>query len=114
MQTNPLHTFDICHFLDEFGNMLFSIDIHTIVGQLLGDHLKLFCSLSHQGAYFLQDLLHGTTLVLTSNNRNGAIGTMAVTALRDFDIGIVARGGQMAGATYSFYSAYSTYSDYSI
>ena len=97
MQSNPCYSFNICHLFDEFGNMLFPIDVYTIVCQFLGDNLELLDSAFHQCPYLIQYVFHRTTPMSASNDRNGTIGTMAVTTLTNFDIGVMAGGSKVAG-----------------
>ena len=89
MQTNPLHALDISHLFYEFGNTLFAIQVYAVVGQFLCDDLKLLRTLTHQPAHLVQDLLHGAALVSARNQWDGAVRTVAVTALTNLDIGIV-------------------------
>ena len=98
VQSDPRHPRDISHLLNQFGNMLTTIDIHTIIGQFLGNDIEFLCALLHQLAYLIKNLLHRTTLVSTCNQRDSTIGTMTVTALTDFYIGIMWRGGNFSKA----------------
>ena len=102
MKPNPFHTGNVGHTLHQLCNMLLAIDVNAIIGQFLGNHLKLLHPLRDQMLYFRKDLLHRTALMTTGNNRNGTIGTMAVTALCYLQIGVMLGGGQMsADATQS-------------
>ena len=75
---------------------MLAIDIKSVEGKFLGNDLEFLHPLGHQFAHFLQDLFLRTTHMLTCNNRNGAIGTMAVAPLTDLQVGIVVRRSEMA------------------
>ena len=75
--------------------MLLAVDIHPIVGQLLCYDLKLGCSVGYQLSHLLQYLIHRSAHVLASDDRNGAIGTMAVASLAYLKIGIMSWSGDM-------------------
>ena len=92
VQSDPRHTRDISHLLNQFDNMLTAIDVHTIIGQFLSNDIEFLCTLLHQLAHLIKDLLHRTTLVATCNQRDSAIGTMTVTTLTDLYISIMWRG----------------------
>ena len=96
VETNPFDALDISHLFNEFCDMLLAVDINTVVSQFLSNDLKLARALTHQPAHLIQNLLHGTTLVATRNQWNGTIGTMAVAALTDFEIGIMLRRSDVA------------------
>ena len=78
VQTNPFNTRDISHLLYQFRNMLLTVNIDTIIGQLLRNDIKLLDALSDQIAHLIQNLLHRTTLMLARNQRYSTIGAMAV------------------------------------
>ena len=105
VQTNPLYTFDICHLLYQFSDVLFAVDVDTIIGQFLGNDLKLLCSLADQPAHLVEDFIHRTTLMTTCYNRNGTVGTMAVATFGNLQIGIVARRGDMAMALFQIFKS---------
>ena len=96
MQANPFHARNISHLADEFGNMMFSVNIHAVVGEFLSDNLKLLHAFSNQFAHLLQNFFFWSGNVLAGNDRNGAVGTVAVAAFGYLDVGIMARGGKMA------------------
>ena len=96
MQANPFHARNISHLADEFGNMMLSVNIHAVVGEFLSDNLKLLHAFSNQFAHLLQNFFFWSGNVLAGNDRNGAVGTVAVAAFGYLDVGIMARGGKMA------------------
>ena len=73
--------------------MLLPIQVNTIIGQFLGNDLKLLDALAHQIAHFLQNLIHRTTLMFACDNGYSAVSTVSVTSLTDFQIGIMTRSG---------------------
>ena len=95
VQTNPLHALDVSHPFYQFCDMLLAIDVHPVVGQFLGNDIKLLDTVAYQMAHFVENFLHRSTLVLSSYQRDSAISTMTITALADLNIGIVARCGNM-------------------
>ena len=95
VQTDPFHTGNICHLLNQFGDMLFTVNVNAIISQLLGNDIKLLRAVLDQLAHFIQDLLHRPTLMAPRYQRNSAIGTMTVTALRNFHVGIMVWGRDM-------------------
>ena len=89
VQSNPLHSGNVRHLLNELSDMLLAVNIDTIVGQFLGNNLELLGALTDQIAHLLQNVFHRTTLVAARNQRNGAIGAMSVATLRNLQIGIM-------------------------
>ena len=88
--------------VDEFCYHLLAVDVGTIASQLLGDDLQLHDALCHQGLYLCHDVLDGTALLLARNDRNSAIGTLAVAPLADFQVGIV-RGSRQPSVVAGFF-----------
>ena len=95
MQANPFHAWNISHLADEFGNMMLAVNIYAVVGEFLSDNLKLLHAFCHQFAHLLQNLFLRTGNMLAGDDRNGAVGTVAVAALSYLDVGIMARSGEM-------------------
>ena len=89
MQANPFHSRNIGDALHQFRQRMAFIQIQTIIGQILGDHLKFFHTLFHQQADFFLDFFHRYGLVTPRTDRNGAIRTGAVTPFGDLQVGIV-------------------------
>ena len=89
MQSDPRHTGDVSHLLDQLSDMLLAVDIDTIIGQFLGNDVKLLRTIFHQLANLIENLLHRTTLMTPRNQRDGTIGAMTVTALRYLNISIM-------------------------
>lgn len=98
METNPLDALDICHVGNKVGNMALAIDVDTVICELLGNDLEFFHTIGNHAFYFGKNLLLWSADVFASDKRNGAISTMAVAALADFEVGIMAWCGEMADA----------------
>ena len=96
MQANPLHSWNVGHTFHQFSNVLLTVNVNTIVRQFLGNDIQLLHALANQPAHLVKDFLHGTALVTPRNERNSTVSAMAVTALADFQVGIVPRGSQNA------------------
>ena len=96
VQANPLYTFNIGHTLNEFSYLLLTVEVDTIVGQLLSNHIKLLDTLADQPAHLVENLIHRTALMLTRDDGNGTVGTMAVAAFCNLQVGIVARSSEVA------------------
>ena len=92
MQSDPLYSWNIGHLLDELSNMLLAIDVDTVICKFLSYNIKLLCALANKILNLIKDILHWATLVLTSNQRNSAISTMAIAALTNLDISIMTWG----------------------
>ena len=101
VQTNPLHTRNIRHAADEFGDVMLAVQVHAVVGEFLGDNLEFLHTIGYQLAYLVEDFIHRTGNVLAGDDRNGAIRTAAVATFRNLDIGIMMRSSEMAGSTAS-------------
>ena len=78
MQSDPLYTLNVGHSFYEFGNVLTTVQINAVVGQLLGDNLQLSYSLTNQPAHLIEYLVHRSAPVAARNDRNGAVSTMPV------------------------------------
>ena len=96
MQSNPFHSFDSSHFIDERGDVALSVPIHTIIREFLLDYLKLLNPFCHQVSHLLQNILFRSRHMLSCDDRNGTISTMAVASFRNLDISIMRRRGEMA------------------
>ena len=96
MQANPLDTRDISHVGNQIRDMMLTIDIKSIIGKFLGNNLEFLHTIRYHFANFLQDFLLRAAHVLAGNNRNSAIGTMAVASFGNLHVSIVARCGEMA------------------
>ena len=101
VQTNPLHTRNIRHAADEFGDVMLAVQVHAVVGELLSDNLEFLHTIGYQLAHLVEDFIHRTGNVLAGDDRNGAIRTAAVATFRNLDIGIMMRSSEMAGSTAS-------------
>ena len=101
VQTDPLHTRNIRHAADEFGDVMLAVQVHAVVGELLGDNLEFLHTIGYQLAHLVEDFIHRTGNVLAGDDRNGAIRTAAVATFRNLDIGIMMRSREMAGSTAS-------------
>ena len=98
VQTDPLHTWNIRHAADEFGDVMFAVQVHAVVGELLGYDLEFLHTIGYQLVHLIKDFIHRTGNVLAGNDRNGAIRTTAVTTFRNLDIGIMMRSSKMTCA----------------
>ena len=96
MQSDPLDTLDVGHFLDKFCDMLSTIDVNSIICELLGDDIKLLCALTYKIFHLIEDLIHRPTLMLACYQRNGAVSAMAITAFADLNIGVMLWSSDMA------------------
>ena len=101
VQTDPLHTRNIRHAAYEFGDVMLAVQVHAVVGELLGDNLEFLHTIGYKLAYLVEDFIHRTGNVFASDDRNGAIRTAAVATFRNLDIGIMMRSSEMAGSTTS-------------
>ena len=79
VQPYPLHTLDVCHLPYQVGYPSLAVEVYAVIGQLLGYYLKLLRALAHQLSHLVEYLLYGSAHVLSRYQRNGAIGTVAVT-----------------------------------
>ena len=95
VQPDPLHSGNVRHLLNELSDMLLAVNIDTIVGQFLSNHIKLLATSLYQIAHLIQNLCHRPTLVASSNQGNRTVGTMTITAFTDLYVGIVIRGCHM-------------------
>ena len=75
--------------------MLTSVDVNAIVRQFLGDNLELLSTTLDQPTNLVEYLVHRPTLMLSRYQRNGTVGTMPVTALRNLNISIMAWSSQV-------------------
>ena len=89
MQSYPLHALDIRHFTDKLGNMSLAVYVNTIVCQFLSYDLKLFHALGNKFPNLGKNFRLRPAHVLASDNRYGAVGTMAVATLADFQVCIM-------------------------
>ena len=101
VQTDPLHTRNIRHAAYEFGDVMLAVQVHAVVGELLGDDLEFLHTIGYQLAHLVEDFIHRTGNVLASDDRYGTIRTAAVATFRNLDIGIMMRSREMAGSTAS-------------
>ena len=90
VQSYPFHALNVGHLLHKFCNMLLTVDVHAVIGQFLRNDIKLLDTLTDHPTHLIEDLLHGTALVLARNQWYGAVGAMSVAAFRYLYIGIVA------------------------
>lgn len=96
MQTNPLHSRNISHITDQVGDVMLSVEVNTIISQLLGYDLELLDALCHHITNLLKDLSLRTAYMFAGDDRDGTIGTMTVAALGYLDISIMTGSGEMA------------------
>ena len=96
VQANPLHTVDFGDFPNQIGDSVASVEVKTIVGQLLRNQLQLLHAHRHQFSHFGQDFSLRATLVPPRNDGNGAVSAVAVAAFADFQVGIVRGRGNRA------------------
>lgn len=61
MQSDPFHAFYFRNVADEISDMLFAINVYTIISELLSNYLKFFDSICNQTSYFLQYVFFWTT-----------------------------------------------------
>ena len=94
VQTYPLHTRNVGHIADKVSDVALAVEVKTVVGELLGNDLKLAHALGHQSAHLLQDVFLLSAAMTTRDDGNGTIRTVAVAALADFQISIVAGRGE--------------------
>ena len=96
MQSDPLHAFYVSHFLHEFGDMLFSVNIHPIVGQLLCNNLKLLHALFYEIFHLVEYFLNRSAFMSSRDNGDGAVCTVSITSLSYFQIRIVFGSSKMS------------------
>jgi len=94
MEADPLDPLDIGDTLDELRQSATAIEVETIIGEFLSDDLELLHPHRDESTDLGEDLFHRSALMVAGDERDGAIGTMAVATLGDLEIGIVGRGGE--------------------
>ena len=96
VQPYPLHAIDGCHLFHQFGKHHFAIEVKAVARQVLRNHVEFLHATAHEVARLVKQLLHGHTFVAARDERYGAEGAEAVTALRDFHVGVVVWCGENA------------------
>ena len=96
VQADPFHALYVGHAVDEFGQHHASLKVHAVGRQVLRDDVELFHAAIGQTSHLVEQLLHGYRRVTAGNQWNGAEGAKPVAAFRDFQVAIVAGGGQVA------------------
>ena len=97
MEANPFYAGNLRHALHEFCNLALMVEVEAIAGEFLSDDLKFVDSGFHHASHLVENILHRAARVSPRDEGYGAVGTLAVAALADFQIGVVARGVKGGG-----------------
>ena len=95
VEPNPCNAVNAAQPVEQFAQPSFAVKVDPVVGRVLCDDDQLLDPCGGQFAGLLLQLLHRHRYMAAADERDGAIAAHPVAALRNFQIGIVARGGQM-------------------
>ena len=94
VEPDPFDAVDLRELLQQAGQAAFSVAVEPVVGRVLGDDDEFLHALGGQAARLFHQIFHGHAHVRAADERNGAVGTGAVAAFRNLEIGIVRRCGE--------------------
>lgn len=94
VQTEPFDTFHLGESLHQGGQFPFARQIDAVVGQILGDKHYLLDTLLGEFLCFFHQQRNRFGDLLVANQRDGAVGTLVVAALRNLEVGVVSRRGK--------------------
>ena len=96
VEANPLQLFDATQPTQQLAKHTLAVEVDAVVGGVLSDDNQLLDPLVSQLACLLFQLLHPHRAVLATDERNGTVAALPVAPLRDFQVGVVVRGRQVA------------------
>ena len=96
VQPNPYHSRNVGHLFYQFGDMLTTINVDTIICQFLSNDIKFLNTFLHQLTHLVENFIHRSALVSPRDQGDGAVGTMAVATLANLYISIMWRRGQFS------------------
>ena len=96
VEAYPRDAVDEAQAAQQLGQHPPSVEVDAVIGRVLRDDHQFPNSLCGEFAGLLLQLLHRDGDVAAADERNGAVAAFPVAALRDFQIGVVLRGGQAA------------------
>ena len=96
VEAYPRDAVDAAQAAQQLGQHPPSVEVDAVIGRVLRDDHQFPDSLCGEFAGLFLQLLHRNGDVAAADERNGAVAAFPVAALRDFQVGIVLRGGQAA------------------
>ena len=91
MESNPFHSFYLCHLIHKLCNPAFTIQVNSIICKLLSYNLEFFHTLRNELSDFIKYFFHFSAFILSRYYRYSTISTMAITTFAYLDIRIMLR-----------------------
>ena len=83
-EPNPIEAFDLFQLAKQLGQPRLAVEVHAVVGRVLGDDHQLAHAIGRQFAGFGDDFFHRLRVVLAAHFGNRAERAEPVAAFRDF------------------------------
>ena len=93
-EPDPVESGDVFEFPEELCEPDFAVEVHAVVGGVLGDEDEFADAIVDEFAGFVEDHFDGFGDVFAAHGWDGAEGAGAVAAFGDFEVGVV--GGRDA------------------
>ena len=94
VQPQPLYSVNLGQAVHQRCYLRLAVEVSSIVCQILCQNLKLFNTNGNQIFNLCLNILYWAALVLSGDDRYGAIGACAVATLGYLQIGVVLRRGE--------------------
>ena len=94
VQPDPLDAVDAAEPAQQFGQHAASVEVDAVIGRVLRDDDQLADPAGGELARLLLERLHRHGYMRAADERDGAVAAHPVAALRDFQVGVVLRGGK--------------------
>ena len=88
-KTDPVNALNLTKLSQKAWQGFLSIQILSVKGRLLGNQNQFLHAALCKLLRFLKQLLHRYAAVVPTHLRNNTVGTMLITAFRNFQIGII-------------------------